>query len=290
MEYLKPERISLKLHAQLDEAWVAERIADDPAILGLGKLFLHEHVRPRPCTGRFDLILQGPELLRQYEVGVQLGAIDEVHVVRTIERWGARSKRHPHYHHCAVIVAEEVTPRFSNIVSLFNQTIPLIVIQMQALRFDERVTLVFTTIISEVPNRMIEQDEEADPSHRDRRYWVNRGSKTSVELVDALLELIGELDPSLEPIYNRFFIGLVKDRRPVDFAVFRPRKEKVELEIKLPRSDETDNRLDAAEIETLQYRQWFGAYRLLLGWDELNEHGHLIRELIGAAYRYRGPT
>jgi hypothetical protein len=41
--------------------------------------------------------------------------------------------------HCAVIVAEDITSRFLNVISLFNGTIPLIAIQMQALRIGENV-------------------------------------------------------------------------------------------------------------------------------------------------------
>jgi len=40
VKYIKPERILLKGHAELNEKWVQERIAEDPSLLGLGDLIL----------------------------------------------------------------------------------------------------------------------------------------------------------------------------------------------------------------------------------------------------------
>ncbi|QDU75369.1 hypothetical protein Pan97_23990 [Bremerella volcania] len=39
--YAKFETLSLKGHAELNERWVQDRIAEDPSILGLGDLVLH---------------------------------------------------------------------------------------------------------------------------------------------------------------------------------------------------------------------------------------------------------
>ena len=40
--YVKPERISLKDHPELNERWLQERIGEDPSLLGLGDLILNE--------------------------------------------------------------------------------------------------------------------------------------------------------------------------------------------------------------------------------------------------------
>ena len=59
--YTRPERIFLKLHPELSEKWVQERIADDPTILGLGEAVLRDKERMQPRAGRLDLLLQEPE-------------------------------------------------------------------------------------------------------------------------------------------------------------------------------------------------------------------------------------
>ncbi len=48
MEYVKPERLWLKEHADLEEKWVQARIAQDPALLGLGALVLRDKERRSP--------------------------------------------------------------------------------------------------------------------------------------------------------------------------------------------------------------------------------------------------
>jgi hypothetical protein len=120
--YIKPERINLKSHPIYTERWVQDRIAEDPKILGLGELVLRDKERQQPQAGRLDLLLEDPdpEATTRYEVEIQLGATDESHIIRTLEYWDLERKRFPQYEHCAVIIAEEVTSRFLNVISLFN--------------------------------------------------------------------------------------------------------------------------------------------------------------------------
>ena len=128
MSYVKHESISLKLHPELNESWVQGLIAADPSILGLGDLVLRDKERMQPRAGRLDLLLQDRESNRRYEVEIQLGATDEFHIVRTIEYWDIEKKRYPQYDHCAVLIAENITSRFLNVVSLFNGMLPFIAI------------------------------------------------------------------------------------------------------------------------------------------------------------------
>jgi hypothetical protein len=64
--------------------------------------------------------------------------------MRTIEYWDIERKGYPQYYHCAVLVAEDITSRFLNVISLFNGTLPLIALQIQALKVGEHITLIFT--------------------------------------------------------------------------------------------------------------------------------------------------
>ena len=118
--YLKPVRLSLERHPHLNEKWVQGLIADDPSILGLGDLVLRDIERRQPRAGRLDLLLQDSDSQRRYEVEIQLGATDESHIIRTIEYWDIEKKRYPQYDHCAVLVAEDVTSRFLNVLSLLT--------------------------------------------------------------------------------------------------------------------------------------------------------------------------
>ena len=132
MKYQALSKISIKSHPELTERWVQERIAENPQMLGLGDVVLKDKERIQPRAGRLDLLLQDAEANHRYEVEIQLGKTDESHIIRTIEYWDIERKRYPQYEHTAVIVAEEITARFLNVISLFNGTIPLMAIQMSA--------------------------------------------------------------------------------------------------------------------------------------------------------------
>ena len=205
----------------------------------------------QPRAGRLDLLLQDLETKRRYEVEVQLGATDEAHIIRTIEYWDIERKRYPQYEHCAVLVAEDITSRFLNVIALFNGMIPLVALQMQALKVGEHVTLVFTKVMDEIAGARYE-DEDAEAAPTDRAYWEKRGTKATVQLADELLGIVREFDASLELKYNKFYIGLSKDGQPFNFAVFRPRKSTINLEIKLPRTDDVDAKIEQTGIETLE--------------------------------------
>src|SRR4051812_45257316 len=236
MEFVKPERLVLKGHAALNERWVQARIAEDPSLLGLGELVLRDKERMQPRAGRLDLLLQDPEGDRRYEVEVQLGSTDESHIIRTIEYWDVERKRYPQYDHCAVIVAEDITARFLNVISLFNGTIPLIAIQMSALKFGEKVALVFTKVLDELRLGRVDEDEEVY-EEADRHYWEARATKETVSLCDDLLKIAREFEPKLDLKYNKFYIGLAEGGQPNNFVTFRPTKNFVTVEPRLPQTD-----------------------------------------------------
>jgi len=287
MEYIKPERIWLKEHSRLDERWVQERIAEDPTILGLGELVLRDRERMQPRAGRLDLLLQDPDTYRRYEVEVQLGGTDESHIIRTIEYWDIERKRYPQYDHCAVIVAEDITSRFLNVISLFNGFIPLVAIQMTALQIEDKVTLLFTKVLDELPLGLVEEDEEVQQPV-DRAYWETKGTKATVALADEILKIIHTFDPALELKYNKYYIGLVKDGRANNFVVFKPKKGNLRLEMRLERSEEMEQRLDEAALDVMEYDRRSGRYRLRLTEPDIKKQQGLLAELLGLAYEKSG--
>jgi len=282
-QYVKLERVSLKNHPELDERWVQARIAEDPAILGLGELVLKDKERIQPRAGRLDLLLQDPDTSRRYEVEVQLGPTDESHIVRTIEYWDIERKRYPQYEHCAALVAEEITGRFLNVINLFNGTIPLIAVQMQALRVNDCVTLVFTTVVDELARGLVDEDEDVQEI-ADRSYWEARATKATLAMLDGLYQIVRELDPKLELKYNKFYVGLAKDGQPHNFVVFRPRKNALLLSLRLKQSAEIQAKLDGSGLELLEYDKREGGYRIRLASDDPIKQATVLRELIEMAY------
>ena len=283
MEFAKFEKISLKNHPELNERWVQDRIAEDPSILGLGDVILKDKERIQPRAGRLDLLLQDAESSRRYEVEVQLGATDESHIIRTIEYWDIERKRYPQYEHTAVIVAEDITSRFLNVVSLFNGMIPLMAIQMNALKNGNQVGLVFTTVVDQLSLGFVDEDEETQEV-TDRAYWESRGSKKTVAMADEFLELAKEYDASLELKYNKFYIGLAKNGQPSNFIIVRPKKGFIRFEPRLKSSPETTERLENAGLDVMDYDARWGRYRIRLKPGEIEKNREILKEVVKEAY------
>ncbi|MGH7034349.1 MAG: hypothetical protein ACREFL_11520 [Stellaceae bacterium] len=282
-EYRKPERIFLKTHPEYSEKWVQSRIAEDTTILGLGDLVLLQQERIQPSGGRLDLLLQDAETKRRYEVELQLGATDETHIIRTIEYWDIERKRYPQYDHCAVLIAEDITSRFLNVVSLFNGAIPLIAIQLQAYNVGEHFTLVFTTVVDELSRGLVDDDESAEATPTDRRDWENRVGPNTVALADELLGIVREFDPTLNLKYNKFYIGLVKNDRPNNFVTFVPLKRAFRLEPRIPRSEEIDARIEQEGFE-VSYDKLWNRYRIEVSKEDIKKHQGFLREMIKIAF------
>ena len=286
-KYVKSEPIPLKDHPEFNEKWVQNLIANDPSILGLGDLVLRDVERIQPRAGRLDLLLQDTDTNRRYEVELQLGPTDEAHIIRTIEYWDIEKKRYPQYEHCAVLIAEDITSRFLNVVSLFNGTIPLIAIQMQALKVGDSLTVIFTKVMDELFRGLIDEDEDAKAAPTDRSYWERRATKATVGLTDQMLEILRSIDQTLNLKYNKFYIGVEKDGQPYNFVTFRPKKNTLNFELKLSQTDQLDTKIDAAGLDTLEYNKKWGLYRLRLTTKDIKTKSEILQELSRLAYDRR---
>ena len=286
-KYVKSEPIPLRDHPEFNEKWVQDLIANDPSILGLGDLVLRDVERMQPRAGRLDLLLQDTDTNRRYEVELQLGATDEAHIIRTIEYWDIEKKRYPQYEHCAVLIAEDITSRFLNVVSLFNGTIPLIAIQMQALKVGDHLTIVFTKVMDELSRGLIDEDEDAKAAPTDRAYWEKRATKATVGLTDQMLEILRSFDPTLNLKYNKFYIGVEKDGQPYNFVTFRPKKNTLNFELKLSQTNNLDAKIDEAGLDTFEYNKKWGLYRLRLTTKNIKTKPEVLKELSRLAYDRR---
>lgn len=275
----KPDKVNLQNHSEITEKIIQEKIAEDPSILGLGDLILKDKERIQPRAGRLDLLMQDPDSNRRFEIEIQLGKTDESHIIRTIEYWDIEKKRYPQYDHCAVLIAEDITSRFLNVISLFNGFIPLIAIQMNAYKFGDGVGLVFTKVLDEMPLGLIEEDEEIQ-EETNRDYWLKRGTDVTVKMVDQILDIINSFVSGYQLKYNKFYIGLAKDGQPSNFAIFRPKKNFTRLELKLPKAQEFDDIIESNELDFIGYESRWGSYRIRLNKGDLKKHEDILKNLL----------
>ncbi|MGM9746809.1 MAG: hypothetical protein ACI30H_07615 [Paludibacteraceae bacterium] len=77
-----------------------------------------------------------------------------------------------------------------------------------------------------------------------REEWVERSTEENIQLVEKYFETLNGLSKNeYEPGYTRSFIGIRKDEKPCNFAVFTPQKKRVVLGVKLTESDDINNNL-----------------------------------------------
>ncbi len=270
IKYEKLVPVSLVVHPDVDEQWVKDRIKEDPAILNLGSEIFVKDVE-RIQKGRLDLLLQEADGVGRYEVEVQLGDTDPSHIIRTIEYWDIERKRYPQYEHTAVLIAENITSRFFNVIGLFNGAIPLIAIQMSAFEWEGKLGLHFTKVLDVMPLGLVGEDEEVQEPV-DRAYWEKqRGNKISMALTDELLQLINtSLDGRYELGFVRSYIGLTQDGRARNFVAFKPQKSgRVRVEAHAPRETTTDTLLDESGLNYVGYNTRGRYYAISVGIDDV---------------------
>ena len=154
-----------------DEYWLRDRIFEDPAILGLGDMQAVMKEKSQSQGGRLDLLLKNPEDDSMFEVELQLGATDESHIIRTIEYWDNEKRRWPNRSHTAVLVAEEITNRFFNVVHLLSMAVPMIGIQANIVQVGEVRGMHFTKVIDSYQ----EPEEEETPQQAyDEKHWIEK--------------------------------------------------------------------------------------------------------------------
>lgn len=281
-EFVKNIPVSLRANAEFNEKWLQRLIVDDPSLLGLGELDVFREEKIQQGAGRLDLLLHDAEEGIRYEVELQLGQTDPSHIIRTIEYWDLERRQSPQYSHVAVIVAENITSRFFNVISLFNRAIPIIAVQVQALEVNGATTLVFTKILD--LTSLGSEEEEAIEEPRDRMYWMHKAAPETLQLTDDVLALIREeVEPSATLKYNKYYIGLEANGFVANFMSFRPRKHHVGVEFKMPPNPELTAELEEAGVPVLSYQVRWGRFRIQLSHKTLEENGPIIRRMIKIA-------
>ena len=279
MKYVRHRQIQMRNHPELSEKWIQQLLVDDPSLLGLGEIDVKDEERRQPHAGRLDLLLSDADADTRYEVELQLGPTDESHIIRTIEYWDTEKRRFPQYDHVAVIVAEEITARFFNVISLFNGFIPIIAIQVAAIEVaPDEVTLVFTKVLDRM-TLGTEEEDEGEPT--DRNYWEGKTAPQVLKLTDRVFELVKEIDPDVEMKYNKYYIGIAVNGRATNFVTFHPRKARVNLNIHLDRSEELIDEMESLGIDSLPYK--WGSFRPSFNTDPTDEQRELLLRMFKLA-------
>jgi hypothetical protein len=284
LSYHKAKPVSLA-EVGYDERWQQERILEDPTILGLGDVSIVQRERKQTSGGRIDFLLSDPETNTMYEVEIMLGRLDESHIIRTIEYWDVERRRWPNRDHKAVIVAEEITNRFFNVIGLFNRAIPMIAVQLNASQVEDKIILNFTRVL-DVYEQTEEEGEEAEPT--DREWWERRSNRQSFSIVDQCATLLSNNGHTPRMTYNKHHIAMGGPRQ--NFCWFHPRKAQSHCHLHLKTGEANlsgvTSKIEEVGISVAPHRK--DIIRVIITPHEMKEHEAVIREALRMAAQVVG--
>ena len=288
LEYVKAEPISLKSHPEFSEVWLHDQISKDPSILGLGDLTVIQRERVQVGAGRLDMLLTDADAdsTLRYEVEIMLGPTDPSHIIRTIEYWDIERRRYPAYDHVAVLVAEQVTARFLNVIALFAGSIPIIAIQLNALRISNQILLDFVKVLDQ---RQLREDDTGEVGGAtepdvDRSAWEARVGATLMKVCDRIAQIVNEIaDPKLELKYKKGQVALSVPGSFFNVLPFWPKKNFIRIRFRVTDPETWVKRLSEAGVEADLKDGTFVLVRLRN--SDFEQHEDLLRELIHQAIR-----
>jgi hypothetical protein len=283
MKFTKHERIWLRHEPEFSEVWLHDRISEDTSILGLGELDVLQRERVQHGGGRLDMLLADGENNARFEVEIMLGATDPSHIVRCIEYWDIERRRYPAYDHVAVLVAEEVTSRFLNVMSLLAGSIPLVAIQLNALKVGDQIVLDFVKVLDQ---RALREDEtiELGGGNADRSTWEGRVGSDIMKLCDRIAGIANEIaEPKLELKYKKGRLGLCPHGSFFNVAAVFPKKGFLPIRMGITDSDAWLKKLEDAGVEVNSRKP--GSITIRIRTAEMQVHEAILRELIHQAVR-----
>ena len=281
MQIVSQKKVSLKNHTEINEKAIQEYIFDHPEVLNLGDLQPIKMEKIQPLGGRLDMLFSDEEDNR-YEVELQLGPTDPSHIIRTLEYWDTEKKRYPQYDHTAVIIAEDITTRFQNVISLFNNQIPLIAIQMSATMTDDgNIALSFIKVMDKI-ERGTEEEEYAEPT--DRVFWeTKKSNKKYLGLTDKVFDALGERKEGYELKYNKFYIGLARNGVAKNFVQFVPHKSFLTFRIYISPDEENGAILENNGLD-IEYSKRRRCYQIKLkDIGEFKDNSEIIMKMVDNA-------
>lgn len=279
LQFVRHEVISLKHHPEFSEKWLQDTIANDPSILGLGELELIDRERVQERSGRLDLLLSDGESTR-YEVELMLGQTDPSHIIRCIEYWDLERRRYPAYEHVAVIVAEDITSRFLNIISLMSGNIPMIAIQLSALKIGDQLALNFVTVMNQTSLR---RDDEAEVASAevDRGYWDARVGQSIMKIADGLLDLVNQ--NGKRKCYLKYLKGhacISEDGDWRNLIGILPKRAYLHFRIRVQEPEAWIAKIEELALPVVKQRQ--NRLKITINPQQFQQHNAFLSELIAA--------
>jgi hypothetical protein len=183
-----------------------------------------------------------------------------------------------------VIVAEQITSRFFNVLRLLNRSVPMIAIQLSAFQLDDASIVLHPVTVLDVFEEITEVDDPGEQA--DRAFWEKKVEPSSLAIMDKIVSHLksSNVDPRLT--YNKYHIAMGTTGN--QFCWFHPRKSFGNCHMEIRVTNETRDQL----LSTLQSKGIDASPRrtdritLSLTTKGLSEHTDAIIDTLKRAEEY----
>ena len=188
-----------------------------------------------------------------------------------------RGDRESRFEHKAVIVAEDFSQRFFNVITLLNKVVPMIAVKLSAFRVNTQLCLNFVRVLDITEENSSEQNEPTT-----RKDWEDCSSEDSMQILDNLVSLMPSSAGKVRVKYNQSHVA-VGSARGTNFCWINPRRGS-RLRLSVWVGEERDvfmKKLAAKGVEVRADQE--EGIRIFLTLDSFEKNKNLIKEILKAA-------
>jgi hypothetical protein len=129
-----------------------------------------------------------------------------------------------------VIIAEEITSRFFNVIRLLNRAVPIIAIQLSAFQLEQHIILQFIRVL-DTYEFGAEPEDDGPAELVDRAFWEKKATPQSLAVVDGVKALVPKEKGEPKVTYNKHHIAIATTG--YNFGWFHPRRVATHCHVRL---------------------------------------------------------
>lgn len=273
------------------EKRIQKEIEQEPELLGLGKMTLKAKEK-RQINGRLDLQFKGEDSKTRYEVELQLGKLDNDHLLRCVQYWNHERRKCPQLKHYAVIVAEEIPEYMLEAIMLFK--VPIIAIKISIDQNSGKIAAAKRLDLPIYEWAIVESQEGAeiddDITPYDMAYLETKLSEVSLRVLNEIYRLAREVNPETEMNITKNYVGFT-DCDLYSYMFVRNKDDSLILELVLDELPEIKDMIQEAGLSFKNpgnpytiHKNKRGHYDIQISMEDINEKEKEIREFIKMAY------
>jgi hypothetical protein len=160
-------------------------------------------------------------------------------------------------------------------------SVPLIAIQLDALRVEDHLLLNFVHVLDQTALRVDDPEEDSGGGEVDRAYWNQKAGPELMKVCDELLAMINNSASSPQELnYMRRYMGLRSNGVVRNFMSLAPKPTKrfTHVSFSNSNSDKWKEKFEEAGVPVTSKRK--GRFRISVTPDEFNEHKDLICQAV----------